>query len=476
MDLQKKQNKKTKIVCTLGPASNTREKIRSLIDAGADVFRLNFSHGTHEEHAAQLGIIRELEVETGKRFAVIQDLQGPKIRVGQLIEPILLKRDAVVVLTTENVQGSGNTIPVTYGGLVKDAVPGDRILMDDGLLELKVNSVSGKTVSCTVVNGGMLSSHKGINLPGVKVSIPSLTEKDIEDLKFGVEQDFDFIALSFVRHSSDVVGLRRRLEELGGNQGIISKIEKPEAVKDIDAIVAASNAIMVARGDLGVEVPIEEVPILQKTIIRKCNEHGKPVITATQMLDSMIREPRPTRAEATDVANAVFDGTDAVMLSGETSVGIFPVESVKTMVQIVKAAESRLNMVQHKLNYKKVRDDFTDAIAEVAWSLAKSVEASFIISITNTGTTARALSKYRPQVPVYALTESLAVVRKLALIWGIVPVEVESLSDTDAMLAQVSSILKSKALAVPGDTYILTAGTPLLSRGTTNTLRIEKIL
>ncbi len=474
--MQKIQNRKTKIVCTLGPASNSEQKIRNLIDAGADVFRLNFSHGTHEEHARHIEIIRHLEEVTRKRFAIVQDLQGPKIRVGQIKGTMTLTNGDVVTLTTDEVIGTNGTIPVTYPGIVKDVKVGDRILMDDGLLELKAKSLSGKNIKCEVVNGGPLTSHKGINLPGVNVSIPSLTEKDLDDLRFGLKSGVDFIALSFVRHASDVSELRKILEGLNGGQGIIAKIEKPEAVDEIDSIIEASDAIMVARGDLGVEVPIEEVPILQKSIILKCNEYGKPVITATQMLDSMIREPRPTRAEATDVANAVFDGTDAVMLSGETSAGNFPVEAVKTMVSIVKMAESNLGLVERKLNYKTVRDDFTDAIAEAACSLAGFVDASFIVPITNTGTTARALSKYRPQVPIYALTESVDVVRKLLLIWGVFPIEVGSLSDTDAMLTQVSSILKSSALVSPGDTYVLTAGTPLLARGTTNTLRIERIV
>jgi len=473
--LQKNQSRRTKIVCTLGPVTDTREAIRSLVEAGADVFRLNFSHGDHDEHARRIDIIRKLESEMNRRFAIVQDLQGPKIRVGQLNGTIDLKNGEVVTLTVDNITGQGKIIPVTYEGLVKDVIQGDRILMDDGLLELKVKGVSGDNVECTVVNGGPLSSHKGINLPGVKVSIPSLTEKDRNDLKFGIEKGVDYVALSFVRHASDVVELREVIEQYDAPQGIISKIEKPEAIDEIDSIIEASDAIMVARGDLGVEVPIEEVPVLQKIIIRKCNEYGKPVITATQMLDSMIREPRPTRAEATDVANAVFDGTDAVMLSGETSAGNFPVEAVKMMDSIVRMAESQLGLVERKLNYKTVRDDFTDAIAEVACSLASSVDASFIVPITNTGTTSRALSKYRPHVPIYALTESLSVVRKLNLVWGVVPIEVASLSDTDAMLSQVSKILKEKSLAVSGDSYVLTAGTPLLARGTTNTLRIEKI-
>ncbi|MGO9481550.1 MAG: pyruvate kinase [Candidatus Kryptoniota bacterium] len=472
----KYQIRKTKIVCTLGPASDTPTEIRSLADAGADVFRLNFSHGTKEEHARHIDIIRQLEVESGKRFAVVQDLQGPKIRVGELKETMEIKNGEVVTLSVGKDLGGQKIIPVTYEGLIKDVVVGDKILLDDGLLELKVKSISGETILCLVVNGGPLSSHKGINLPGVNVSIPSLTEKDRDDLKFGIGKKVDYIALSFVRHTSDVLELRNLLEELGGTQGIISKIEKPEAIGEIDSIIEASDAIMVARGDLGVEVPIEQVPILQKIIIRKCNEYGKPVITATQMLDSMIREPRPTRAEATDVANAVFDGTDAVMLSGETSAGNFPVETVRTMVSIVNAAESQLSMNERKLDYKTVRDDFTDAIAEAACSLAKYVDASFIVPITNTGTTSRALAKYRPQVPIYALTESLGVVRKLLLVWGVIPIEVASLSDTDAMLSQVSSLLKDKSLASTGDTYVLTAGTPLLARGTTNTLRIEKVI
>ncbi len=474
--MQKTVYRKTKIICTLGPSSDSAEKIRELVEAGADVFRLNFSHGTQEEHARHIDIIRRLEVETQKRFAIIQDLQGPKIRVGKLDSVMELKNGETVALAVGEAAQKQGVIPVTYEGLVKDVVKGDRILMDDGLLELKAIEVMPDAVECVVINGGPLSSHKGINLPGVNVSIPSLTEKDKDDLRFGIERGVDFIALSFVRHATDVLELRALIERLGGAQGIIAKIEKPEAVDEIDSIIDASDAIMVARGDLGVEVPIEKVPIFQKTIIRKCNEYGKPVITATQMLDSMIREPRPTRAEATDVANAVFDGTDAVMLSGETSAGNFPVEAVKTMVSIVKMAESHLSLIERKLNYKAVRNDFTDAIAEVACSLASFVDAAFIIPITNTGTTARALSKYRPKVPIFALTESLDVVRKLLLIWGVVPVEVSSLSDTDAMLAQVSSILKAKSLASPGDTYVLTAGTPLLARGTTNTLRIEKII
>ncbi len=469
-------HRKTKIICTLGPSSDTAGKIKELVDGGADVFRLNFSHGTHEEHARHIDIIRRLEVEVQKRFAIIQDLQGPKIRVGKMDRVMELRNGEAVTLRVGDSSKDPGIIPVTYEGIVKDVVPGDRILMDDGLLELRATKVSEGSVECEVVNGGPLSSHKGINLPGVKVSIPSLTEKDRDDLRFGIQNSVDFIALSFVRHATDVLELRSLIEKLGGAQGIIAKIEKPEAVDEIDSIIEASDAIMVARGDLGVEVPIEKVPIFQKTIIRKCNEYGKPVITATQMLDSMIREPRPTRAEATDVANAVFDGTDAVMLSGETSAGAFPVEAVRTMVSIVKAAESQLSLIERKLNHKAVRDDFTDSIAEVACSLAGFVDAAFIIPITNTGTTARALSKYRPQVPIFALTESVDVARKLLLIWGVVPVEVSSLSDTDAMLAQVSSLLKAKSLALPGDTYVLTAGTPLLARGTTNTLRIEKIL
>jgi pyruvate kinase len=411
----------------------------------------------------------------GRGFAVVQDLQGPKIRIGELDRPMDLKNGETVTITIGEKAAKPNSIPVTYGGLVGDVVAGGRILMDDGLLELKVISVGAKTVECVVVNGGLLSSHKGINLPGVKVSIPSLTEKDRDDLKFGVEKKVDYVALSFVRHASDVLELRRLLERMNGTQGIISKIEKPEAVDEIDSIIEVSDAVMVARGDLGVEVPIEEVPILQKTIIRKCNEYGKPVITATQMLDSMIREPRPTRAEATDVANAVFDGTDAVMLSGETSAGNFPIEAVKTMDAIVKAAESQLGILERKMVYKAVRDDITDAIAEAACSLATCVQASFIVTITNTGTTARALSKYRPQVPIYALTDSVEVARRLHLIWGVTPVEVDSLSDTDVMLSQVSTILKGKSLAFPEDTYVLTAGTPLLARGSTNTLKIERI-
>ncbi|MGC8654262.1 MAG: pyruvate kinase [Candidatus Kryptoniota bacterium] len=473
--MKRYNQRRTKIICTLGPSADSKDKIRELISAGANVFRLNFSHGNHEEHGRHISIIRELEKEFGRRFAIIQDLQGPKIRVGELSEPVKLVNGEKVILTTSEVIGKGNTIPVTYSELPSDVKPGDRILMDDGLIELKVISKNQTEVECIITNGGTLSSHKGINLPGVPISIPSLTEKDIEDLKFGVSEGVDYIALSFVRKTADVLHLRELLRKFRGNQGIISKIEKPEALEEIDAIIKASDAVMVARGDLGVEVPIEDVPILQKMIIRKCNEYGRPVITATQMLDSMIREPRPTRAEATDVANAVFDGTDAVMLSGETSAGNFPVESVKIMDMIIRRAEPRLIEYERKLEFKEVRNDFTDSIADAACELSEHLGASIIVSISITGTTARALSKHRPAASIFALTDDINVVRKLTLVWGVEPVEVKYISDTDAMLAQISGILKSNGIASTGDVFVLTAGTPLLARGTTNTLRIERV-
>lgn len=467
--------RRTKIICTLGPSVDSKDRIRDLIKAGANVFRLNFSHGTHEEHGRHISIIRDLEEEFGRRFAIIQDLQGPKIRVGELSEPIHLVNGGRVILTTAQVIGSGSTIPVTYSELPSDVKIGDRILMDDGLIELKVISKGQGKVECIVTNGGVLSSHKGLNLPGVSISIPSLTEKDIEDLKFGVSMRVDYIALSFVRRVKDVLQLRDLLKKLNGDQGIISKIEKPEALDEIDAIIKASDAVMVARGDLGVEVPIEDVPILQKMIIKKCNEYGRPVITATQMLDSMIREPRPTRAEATDVANAVFDGTDAVMLSGETSAGSFPVESVKIMDLIIRRAEPRLREFDRKLDFKEVRNDFTDSIADAACELSEHLGASIIVTISITGTTARALSKHRPQASIFALTDNIDVVRRLTLVWGVEPVEVKYISDTDAMLNQISGLLKSIGVASTGDVFVLTAGTPLLARGTTNTLRIERV-
>lgn len=473
--MKRYNQRRTKIICTLGPSTDSKDRIRELINAGANVFRLNFSHGNHEEHGRHISIIRDLEREFGRRFAIIQDLQGPKIRVGELSEGVELVNGGKVILTTDQVIGTGNTIPVTYPELPSDVKIGDRILMDDGLIELKVTSKSRTEVECVVTNGGVLLSHKGINLPGVPISIPSLTEKDIEDLKFGVSEGVDYIALSFVRKTEDVLQLRDVLRKLNGNQAIISKIEKPEALKEIDEIIKASDAVMVARGDLGVEVPIEDVPILQKMIIKKCNEYGRPVITATQMLDSMMREPRPTRAEATDVANAVFDGTDAVMLSGETSAGSFPVESVKIMDLIIRRSEPRLIELDRKLEFKKVRKDFTDSIADAACELSEHLGASIIVSISITGTTARALSKHRPQASIFALTDNVDVVRKLTLVWGVEPVEVEYISNTDEMLTRISGLLKSAGIASAGDVFVLTAGTPLMARGTTNTLRIEKV-
>ncbi len=471
---------RTKIICTLGPASDTVEVLEQMIRAGMDVARLNFSHGTHEDHGRMIERVREAARRAGEPIAILQDLQGPKIRTGRLTSPSVELRDgAEFVITTEDIAGDAHRVSTTYTGLPNDVRPGSTILMDDGLLQLRVKRATSTEVITEVVHGGVLKEHKGINLPDVAVSAPSLTEKDLDDLSFGIGHDIDYVALSFVRSADDIVRLRQEIIKRipkGKRLPIIAKIEKREAVANIDEIVREAGAVMVARGDLGVECPAEDVPSAQKMICRKANAAGKPVIIATQMLESMITNPRPTRAEASDVANAVLDGADAVMLSGETSVGKYVVDVVRTMDSIVRRAE--VDGSDHLGVDEAVSDEqeaIFRALGRSACVLARQIGARAIVPITHSGDTARIIAKYRPQARIIAVTDRERVRRRLNLVWGVRSVLVSKIADTDTTFASIQEELLRSGLVRKGDYIVMTAGIPLLARGTTNTIKVEKI-
>ncbi len=471
----------TKIVCTIGPASQSVDQLVKLVMAGMDVARLNFSHGTYEEHLKTIENIREARKQTGEHIGILQDLSGPKIRTGMLKDKsVVLQEGTYLTFTTQDIAGTADRVSTTYKGLPGDVEPNDLILLDDGKMSVKVVSKTSTEVKCIVVNGGILSEHKGMNMPGVRVSASSVTEKDIEDMKFGLANDVDYVALSFVRGPEDIRKLRETImseAQKGSRFPIIAKIEKSEAVSNVDKIIAESDGIMIARGDLGVEVPTEEVPIIQKMIVRKCNEQGVPVIVATQMLESMIENPRPTRAEATDVANAVMDGTDAVMLSGETSLGKYPVEAVAVMDRIIRRAEAthkdRLDIVQTPGSQE---DNVFDAIARSACLLAKQVKAKAIVPITHTGVTALRISKYRPEAKIITVTGRDKVLCRLNMVWGVRGIVIPDFAeDTDAALKRIKGILKSLGYVESGDYVVFTAGIPLTAKGTTNSVKVEKV-
>lgn len=469
--------RKTKIVCTLGPASEKKEILEKLIRNGMNVARLNFSHGTHEEHLKRIQAVKEVREELGLPVAILLDTKGPEIRTGNFKNgEAFLEEGKEYTLTTRELLGDENICTITYKDLPGDVKKGDMILIDDGLIGLQVVEVMGNTeIRCIIKNSGTVKNHKGVNVPGVKINLPAITKKDLEDILFGIENDIDFIAASFVRKASDVLEIRKILEDHhAGDIQIISKIENEEGVENIDEIIEVSDGIMVARGDLGVEIPTEQVPLVQKMIIKKCNAVGKPVITATQMLDSMIRNPRPTRAEVTDVANAIFDGTDAIMLSGETAAGKYPVEAVSTMGNIAKTAESSLNYEQI-LKEKGVGKDksITDAISHATCTTAQDLGASAIITATSSGHTARMVSKFRPKAPIIATTTSQKVARRLALTWGTYPLVIREAKSTD----EVFDAAIQKALATEhikgGDLIVITAGVPVGVAGTTNTIKVH---
>lgn len=469
--------RKTKIVCTIGPASEDVETLRKLIAHGMNVARLNFSHGSYEEHGARIKNIRQAAEEEGKTVAILLDTKGPEIRTGELHDPSVdLVAGGKITLTTESILGDASRISVSYAGLPEDVHPGSTILIDDGLIGLTVDQVEGSEIHCTIDNGGTLKSRKGVNLPGVKINLPGITEKDAEDILFGIEQGVDFIAASFVRKPQDVLEIRKILEEHQADIQIISKIENQEGIDNIDAILEVSDGLMVARGDMGVEIPAEEVPLVQKEIIRKCNRLGKPVITATQMLDSMQRNPRPTRAEASDVANAIFDGTDAIMLSGETAAGKYPVEAVSTMAQIAIRTESALHY--RELLNQQVREigaSITDSISQAVVYTSHSLDCSAIITATESGHTARMVSKYRPQAPILAVTPNEGVLRKLTLIWGVYPMIGADAHTTDEMFQTAISAALSNQYVSQGDLVIITAGVPVGQSGTTNLMKVHVI-
>jgi pyruvate kinase len=474
-----RHTRRTKIVCTLGPASSNREQLRGLMEAGLNVARLNFSHGTHDQHLTLIDTVREVAREANCPVAILGDLQGPRIRVGDLDAPITIREGSDVVLVYED-QARPGDIPTTYAGLAGDVHVGDRILLDDGLLELMVLDVTHGRVSCRVVHGGLLKSHKGMNLPGIDVSAPSITEKDEADIKFAVEHGLEYLALSFVRRAEDIIALRKLVPR---DMLIVAKIELDVALRNIETITDATDGVMVARGDLGVELPFEEVPLAQKKIIQVANRLGKPVITATQMLESMVTHPRPTRAEASDVANAILDGTDAVMLSAETAAGAFPRLAVEAMNRIIHEVETHTRpsaslSPEHAIadEMRKVGATKTeDAIAAATAAAARMIGAPCVVVFTKSGFTARIVSSFRPSVPILTLTDVERTYRQLALVWGVVPELVPHCDTYDEMVHHALAGVRRRGLGAKGDRVIVTAGVPFDTPGATNLLKVEKV-
>ncbi len=466
---------RTKIVCTIGPASRSPEKLEHLIAAGMNVARLNFSHGSHEEHEEVIVRLREIAARLGRPLAILQDLAGPKIRIGEIATgTVHLQAGVRFILTTEAVPGDEHRVSITYSALPRDVRPGDTLLLNDGALELRVEETREDEIICRVVVGGPLSSHKGINVPTRSLRVPSITEKDRDDLAFGLERGVDYVALSFVRSSADVLQARRLMAERGRIVPLIAKIEKHEALAHIDEIIEVVDGIMVARGDLGVETPLEKVPLVQKMLIHKCNRAGKPVITATQMLRSMVNNPRPTRAEVTDVANAILDGTDAVMLSEETAVGKYPVEAVQMMVRIAEDAESGFPFSAWASRLEPGEPvSLPEAVSRAACALAENIRARSIITFTQSGSTARLVAKYRPRPPILAPTPLEETYRRLALIWGVIPMLSETTQTTDEMMEKAFAAARRAGLVKRGDTVVITAGVPLGIPGTTNLIKAE---
>lgn len=469
--------RKTKIVCTIGPSSTDEETFKDLVLNGLNVARLNFSHGTHEEHKGKIDTIKKVREELKAPIAIMLDTKGPEIRIRDFeTGQAELKKGQEFILTTREIPGNENMVSVTYDQFARDIKPGDEILIDDGLILMEAVEIIGDNdVKCLVKNGGVLKNKKGINVPGVQINLPALTDRDISDIRFGIEQGIDYIAASFIRKKDDVSQIRRVIEEENASHiMIISKIENRQGVENLDEIIEASDGIMIARGDLGVEIPAEEVPLVQKMIIGKCNQAGKPVITATQMLDSMIRNPRPTRAEVSDVATAIFEGTDAIMLSGETASGSYPVEAVKTMVRIAL-------MIESSLDYKEILKSkspasncsITDSISYATCKSSLDLRAAAVISATTSGYTATNVSRYRPAAPIIAATPSEQVMRKLALYWGVYPIKIEKMQSTDLIIKKSVERALESGYVKNGDLTIITAGVPAGISGITNLLKVH---
>ncbi|MCF8008285.1 MAG: pyruvate kinase [Halanaerobiales bacterium] len=468
--------RKTKIVCTLGPATDDKETIIKLVEAGMNVARLNFSHGDHQEHGNRIDLIKEIEKEVDQPIGIMLDTQGPEIRTGKMKnDKIFIKDNQEINITTKEVLGDEHKFQIKYNNLTKDINEDSVILIDDGLIELKIEKILKDEIVCRVINGGNLGSHKGVNIPGIKTSLPAITKKDKEDILFGIKHNIHFIAASFVRKAADVIEIRKVLEEEWAQDiKIISKIESEESVGNIDEIIEVSDGIMIARGDLGVEIPAEKVPIIQKMIIKKCNEVAKPVITATQLLDSMIRNPRPTRAEASDVANAIFDGTDATMLSGETAIGNFPVNAVKTMANIANEIE-RSDTYKDNLssNVTSKAETVTEAISIGSCEIASGLSANAIITATGSGSTARMVSKCRSLTPIVAVTPNDIALHNLTLSWGVYPIMADDSKSTDEMMDNSISVALKNELVNEGDLVVLTAGVPVGTPGTTNLIKVD---
>ena len=465
--------RRAKIVCTLGPATHSYDGVRSLVYAGMDVARLNFSHGSHEQHQEVYSWVRQASDESGRGVGVLADLQGPKIRLGTFAAgPTVWATGESVTITTDPCPGDHDRVSTTYAGLAHDVAAGDRLLVDDGRIALRVIEVEGPDVRCVVTEGGPVSNNKGLSVPGVGLSVPALSEKDVSDLEFALGLRADMVALSFVRSPADLVDVRAVMDRVGVQLPVLAKIEKPQAVDNLDAIVDAFDGIMVARGDLGVEMPLERVPLVQKRAIQAAREYAKPVIVATQMLDSMIGASRPTRAEASDVANAVLDGTDAVMLSGETSVGQHPVESVATMARIVVAAEEELAKVPR---VEREPEGVSAAIAKAAADVGRSVYASALVAFTQSGRTARLLAEHRSPIPLLAFTPVQAVRSQLALTWGVETFLVPPVEHTDDMVRQVDSAMLDLERMQPGDRIVIVAGSPPSQVGSTNAMRVHRL-
>lgn len=469
--------RKTKIICTLGPAVDNEDMIRALIRTGMNAARFNFSHGSHEEHLNRLNLLKSVRDSMGRPVASILDTKGPEIRIRSFeTKSISLEAGDAFTLTTREVQGNGNLVSVTYPELHKEVSVGQEILIDDGLVALKVEEIDGQDIRCTVENGGTLSANKSINIPGVHIHLPALTEKDVSDIQFGVENDFDFIAASFVRRAADVQAVREVLDRFGGQEiRIIAKIENQEGINNLTEILAAADGIMVARGDMGVEIDFTEIPAIQKNMIAQCVAAGKPVITATQMLDSMIENPRPTRAEITDVANAIYDGTSAIMLSGETAAGRYPVEAVRTMDAIARKTESHTDDARLLGLRCRNRMNITAATAHAACTTAKDIGADAILTVSQAGITAQMVSSFRPETTVVALLLEEQVQRQMALYWGVEPITMPRAENTDELVELAVQSAEKAGLIRHGDLVVITAGVPVGISGTTNMIRIQQV-
>jgi pyruvate kinase len=469
--------RRTKIVATLGPASSAPERIRELMEAGVDVFRVNFSHGTADVHRTNVQRVREVADELGRTVGVLQDLQGPKIRVGKFADGqvVLVPGEPFALTCADDAPGDAARVGVTYKGLCRDVKPGDALLLDDGRLALRVTTIDRTTVHTEVTLGGVLSDSKGINLPDADLSIPALTDKDVEDLKLGAEIGVDWVAMSFVRSRDDLLLARHYLAREGSSAKLMAKIEKPGAVERFPEILREVDGIMVARGDLGVEMPPERVPQIQKRLIRACLEAGKPVVTATQMLESMIHSPTPTRAEASDVANAIYDGTDAVMLSAETAIGDYPIEAVRMMDRIARTVEADERYITDMHEHVPVPDDTTaDAVSMGVSNMAHTLRAQLIVSFTSSGSTAVRVARNRPAAPILAITPSAVALRQLSLVWGVLPYLSDDIADTDEMVQVATDAIRDRGLLEPGGRFVITAGVPFGMRGTTNMIRVER--